>query len=152
MAVAKICDRCGAVYQRSREATYQMPDENGDMVFVNSFRIGNWSPKSKSWLNIASAYDLCTDCAKEICDVIFAKGEIKMRKSKAVLEREAQRHKRVSEQGAIDIPQDAMAKLDKEQAEEAERLGEVVAVADPEDVNEENKKEANEDADIIISE
>lgn len=147
MAVAKICDRCGAFYQRSRENTYQMPDENGDMVFVNSFRIGNWSPKTKSWLSIASAYDLCKDCAKEICDVIFAKGDVKMRKSKAVLEREAQRHRRVSERNAIDIPQDTMAKLDKEQAEEAERLGEVVAVADPEDA-----KEANEDADIIISE
>lgn len=77
MAIAKKCDRCGKFYEATKESTYQfnqvsqeaeMPNEEFP---VNSIRIGYWDARKKEWRNIASAYDLCKDCAGKICDVIF---------------------------------------------------------------------------------
>lgn len=78
MAVAKRCDRCGVFFEGNRAFKYN----DGEQEFiVNSFRIGNWDQRKKIWKSIASGYDLCENCGREITDVIFAgeNNQIKMR-------------------------------------------------------------------------
>ena len=75
------CDRCGKIYERGNSYNHV---EDGKEYPVNSIRIGNWDQKNKKWISIASGYDLCPDCARKICDVIF-EGEnnnLKMRSVK----------------------------------------------------------------------
>lgn len=88
MAIAKKCDRCGVYYENSKDNTYKYevtePDpKTGEDVtqefLINSIRIGNWNQKTKSWVSIGSAYDMCRHCAQEITECIFGKGDIKMR-------------------------------------------------------------------------
>lgn len=82
---AKKCDRCGKFYESTRENVHQ--HVQGEETFpVNSVRIGFWEQRHRCWRNIASAYDLCPECAKEITDVIMGgKSQMKMhmRKSNA---------------------------------------------------------------------
>ena len=78
MAVAKKCDRCGKYYEGSIENVYQY-EENGKIFYVDSVRLGKWNARTKGWDNIVSAYDMCKDCAKEITQVIFAKGDLETR-------------------------------------------------------------------------
>lgn len=72
------CDRCGKIYERGNSYNHV---EDGKEYQVNSIRIGNWDQKNKKWVSIASGYDLCPDCARTICDVIFAgeNNNLKMR-------------------------------------------------------------------------
>ena len=78
MAVAKRCDRCGVFYEGNR--AYKFNDGEQEFI-VNSFRVGEWDQKRKVWKSIASGYDLCEKCGREITDVIFAgeNNQIKMR-------------------------------------------------------------------------
>lgn len=78
MAVAKRCDRCKKYYELTPDSQF-VYEENGKNFTVNSFRIGNWNPKTKAWESIVSAYDLCKDCAKEITQTIFNVGELETR-------------------------------------------------------------------------
>ena len=75
MAVAKKCDRCGKYYEFTPDSQYKY-DEEGTEFTVNSFRLGNWNAKTKAWDSIVSAYDLCRDCAQEITEAIFNKGDL----------------------------------------------------------------------------
>ena len=80
--IAKKCDRCGKFYEATRENVYlhEQQNENGCEKFpINSVRIGFWDAHTRSWRYIASAYDLCPECAKEITEVIM-KGNMVMRK------------------------------------------------------------------------
>ena len=78
MAQAKKCDRCGRFFEGDR--AYKFNDGEQEFI-VNSFRIGNWDQRKKVWKSIASGYDLCENCGREITDVIFAgeNNQIKMR-------------------------------------------------------------------------
>ena len=80
---AKKCDRCGKFYEATRENVYiheQQTDEHTHEKFpVNSVRVGFWDSRTRSWRYIASAYDLCPECAKEITECIM-KGNMKMHK------------------------------------------------------------------------
>lgn len=113
MAVAKKCDRCGKFYEGTRDNTYKIveTDEDGMTrdLYINSLRIGNWSTKRKSWISIASAYDLCYECGKEIADVIFDSGELKMRMVK--------RDRPVKETVAAENAQQDIAEENQEQEE-----------------------------------
>lgn len=75
------CDKCGKHHDGKNQYIYRDP-ETGEEFVVNSFRIGAWNQKKKRWESIASGYDLCEDCARKICDVIFGGSEnmVKMRK------------------------------------------------------------------------
>lgn len=75
------CDRCGKHHDGKDQYLYRDP-ESGEEFLVNSFRIGAWNQKKKRWESIASGYDICEDCARQICDVIFGGSEnmVKMRK------------------------------------------------------------------------
>lgn len=64
MARAKRCDRCGVFYEGNVNYKYE------DFV-VNSFRIGNWDQKHKVWRSIASGYDICERCGREITECIM---------------------------------------------------------------------------------
>ena len=78
MAQAKRCDRCGKFYEGLPENQFSY-EEDGKEYSVNSFRIGNWNPKTKQWESIVSGYDICKDCGREITQMIFDKGELKTR-------------------------------------------------------------------------
>ena len=43
----------------------------GEDFYINSVRIGDWNALAKNWNNLASGYDICADCMKEIAEVIF---------------------------------------------------------------------------------
>lgn len=75
------CDRCGKHHDGKDQYIYRDP-ESGEEFVVNSFRIGAWNQKKKRWESIASGYDICADCARQICDVVFGGSEnmVKMRK------------------------------------------------------------------------
>lgn len=75
------CDRCGKHHDGKNQYLYR-DLETGEEFPVNSFRIGAWNQKKKRWESIASGYDICEDCARQICDVVFGGSEnmIKMRK------------------------------------------------------------------------
>ena len=118
MAVAKRCDRCKKYYEARPDNVYMHENENGETFAVNSIRIGNWNQKTKSWNSLASAYDLCADCAREICEAVFAKGEMQMK---------AIKH--------IDVR--------KNKKKEPGEVGEVVATAEPEAAEEVTEVEAN---------
>ena len=78
MAIAKKCDRCGRFFEGNVSYKYN----DGEQEFtVNSFRVGNWDQKKKVWRSIASGYDLCETCGREITDCIMAgeNNQIKMR-------------------------------------------------------------------------
>lgn len=72
------CDMCGRNYELGNH--YKHVDENGQEFVVNSIRLGDWDQKGKKWNSIASGYDLCSECARKICDTVFAgDSNIKMR-------------------------------------------------------------------------
>lgn len=72
------CDMCGRNYELGNQ--YKHVDENGQEFPVNSIRLGDWDQKGKKWNSIASGYDLCSECARKICDAVFAgDSQIKMR-------------------------------------------------------------------------
>lgn len=70
MAVAKRCDICHNYYEDlpDRHFTYE---EDGKQYSVNSIRLGNWNPKTKSWDSIVSAYDICDKCGKVMTQTLF---------------------------------------------------------------------------------
>jgi hypothetical protein len=74
MAVAKKCDMCGKYYEDLKENHF-IYEEGGQDFLVNSFRLGNWNPRTKSWESIVSAYDICKDCGQAITQAIFNVGE-----------------------------------------------------------------------------
>lgn len=78
MAIAKKCDRCGRFFEGN--VSYKYNDGENEFI-VNSFRVGNWDQKKKIWRSIASGYDLCETCGREITDCIMAgeNNQIKMR-------------------------------------------------------------------------
>ena len=80
MAAAFQCGMCGKYYLASQENVFKhvevvKDEETGDDKViecpVNSFRFGCWDQKKKEWHYIASAYDLCPECARKLDDVIF---------------------------------------------------------------------------------
>ena len=79
MAIAKKCDRCGRFFEGN--VSYKFNDGDDEFI-VNSFRLGNWDQKKKVWRSIASGYDLCETCGREITDCIMAgeNNQIKMRR------------------------------------------------------------------------
>lgn len=79
MAIAKKCDRCGRFFEGN--VSYKFNDGEDEFI-VNSFRLGNWDQKKKIWRSIASGYDLCETCGREITDCIMAgeNNQIKMRR------------------------------------------------------------------------
>lgn len=80
MAVAKKCDVCGKFYEDLKENHFSY-EEDGENYMVNSFRLGNWNARTKSWESIVSAYDICKDCGKKITQAIFDIGsELQTRK------------------------------------------------------------------------
>ena len=62
MAVAKRCDKCGKFYEGSPDRMFKTEDG----FYVNSIRLGHWDSRKKEWVSIASAYDLCKDCAQKL--------------------------------------------------------------------------------------
>lgn len=70
MAVAKRCDRCGKYYEGKRSNQCKIV-QDGEDFYINSVRIGDWNALAKNWNNLASGYDICADCMKEIAEVIF---------------------------------------------------------------------------------
>lgn len=70
MAVAKRCDRCGKFYEGKRSNQCKIV-QDGEDFYINSIRIGDWNALAKNWNNLASGYDICADCMKEIAEVIF---------------------------------------------------------------------------------
>ena len=70
MAVAKKCDLCGTYYEGLQENNFNY-EENGENFIINSFRLGNWNAKTKSWESIISGYDLCKKCGKKFTDLVF---------------------------------------------------------------------------------
>jgi len=80
MAVAKKCDLCNTYYEALPENSYKY-EEDGEEYIVNSFRLGNWNAKTKSWDSIVSGYDLCRKCGKAFTELIFELNpDIKTRK------------------------------------------------------------------------
>ena len=70
MAVAKRCDRCGKYYEGRRSNQCKII-QDGEEFYINSVRIGDWNALTKQWNNLASGYDICSDCMKEIAEAIF---------------------------------------------------------------------------------
>lgn len=70
MAVAKRCDRCGKYYEGKRSNQCKII-QDGDEFYINSVRIGDWNALVKNWNNLASGYDICSNCMAEIAAVIF---------------------------------------------------------------------------------
>jgi len=77
MATIKKCDRCGKMYEGKTDRTFKTPDG----FYVNSVRLGNWDNKQKKWRSLASAYDLCSDCASKLYDILVgaADSQVEMR-------------------------------------------------------------------------
>lgn len=72
------CDMCGRNYELGNQ--YKHVDGEAHEFVVNSIRLGDWDQKNKRWNSIASGYDLCSECARKICDVVFSgDSQIKMR-------------------------------------------------------------------------
>lgn len=77
MAVAKKCDRCGKYYEGTMDRMFKT--EEG--FYVNSIRLGHWDNHKKEWVSIASAYDLCKDCAQKLYeDLCGGDSAVQMRK------------------------------------------------------------------------
>lgn len=75
MATVVKCDRCGKIVTGDDR---EFKDPSG--FKVNSVRLGFWDQRKKEWKNIASGYDLCSDCASKIYDAVCGEGsEIEMR-------------------------------------------------------------------------
>ena len=70
MAVAKRCDRCGVYYEGKRSNQCKIV-QDGEDFYINSIRIGDWNALAKNWNNLASGYDICSNCMKEIAETIF---------------------------------------------------------------------------------
>ena len=70
MAVAKRCDRCGKYYEGRRSNQCKII-QDGEEFYINSIRIGDWNALTKQWNNLASGYDICSDCMTQIAEAIF---------------------------------------------------------------------------------
>lgn len=94
MAVAKKCDGCGKYYEDLKDNHF-IYEEEGQEFLVNSFRVGNWNARTKSWDSIASAYDLCKDCGKKVTQAIFdACPELHTRKKERFIPKKDQQEKK----------------------------------------------------------
>ena len=75
MAVAKRCDRCGKYYEGKRSNQCKIV-QDGEDFYINSVRIGDWNALAKNWNNLASGYDICADCMKEIAAFLSGKEKV----------------------------------------------------------------------------
>ena len=123
MADVKMCERCGEYYIPSKDKVYKYVQVTKDNDKVeefptNAIRIGYWTRKNK-WKNIASANDICNNCMRKICDVVFGDG------SKIVMKSvdDMKRLEKVKNKPGVykKVKEEAVNPIEKDQQEFAEQ-------------------------------
>lgn len=118
MAVAKKCDQCGKYYEGTVDRMFKT--EEG--FYINAIRLGHWDSRKKEWVSLASAYDLCSDCAQRLYDALCG-GESNVKMHKKVVKPDVKPAKRHDISGAEDTTMTAVVDAQKAFAE-SETAGE----------------------------